>query len=284
MTALQFSPIGMISSCYKEKFGIPRQPGLVPAATAELILGDEFGEESVRGLEGFSHIWLNFVFHKTQAQGWKQMVRPPRLGGNEKVGVFASRSTFRPNPVGLSVVELLCVKIKKGRVVLHLAGCDLLEGTPVLDIKPYLPYADIIPGAKGGFAKNKPEALLEVVFSEKAELQCKQADQRIDHVASRNNSDIIETVSKTETASSLKVGGCASTQGNRYSLKDLIIQILQLDPRPSYQQGHPQRPQHKNKDTNESDRIYAMKLHDFDLKWQYYDNNKIRVLALEAES
>ena len=244
MTPLQYSPIGIISSCYKEKFGIPRQPGLVPAATAELVLGDDFGEESVRGLQGFSHIWINFIFHQTQAQGWKPMVRPPRLGGNEKVGVFASRSTFRPNPLGLSVVELLCVKLIKGQVVLHLGGCDLLEGTPVLDIKPYLPYADIIPNAKGGFAKNKPEALLEVVFSEVAEAQCKQADQRIDH---------------------LNVGVCES-------VKTLIIQILQLDPRPSYQHKH----QHKN----ESDRIYAMKLHDFDLKWQYYDNNKIKVLAL----
>ncbi|MCF6191425.1 MAG: tRNA (N6-threonylcarbamoyladenosine(37)-N6)-methyltransferase TrmO [Cocleimonas sp.] len=248
MTALQLSPIGIISSCYKEKFGIPRQPGLVPAAMAELILGDEFGEESVRGLEGFSHIWINFIFHETQAQGWKPMVRPPRLGGNEKVGVFASRSTFRPNPIGLSAVELLCVEIRKGRVVLHLAGCDLLDGTPVLDIKPYLPYADIIPNAGGGFAETKPEALLEVVFSEEAELQCKQADQRIDHV---------------------KVGGCAS-------IKVLITQVLQLDPRPAYQST--------NKDSSESDRIYAMKLHDFDLKWRYYDNNKIKVLALEKES
>ena len=238
MTALQLSSIGIISSCYKEKFGIPRQPGLVPAAMAELVLGDEFGEESVRGLEGFSHIWINFIFHQTQAQGWKPMVRPPRLGGNEKVGVFASRSTFRPNPLGLSVVELLGVEAKSGKVVLHLAGCDLMDGTPVLDIKPYLPYADTIPNAKGGFAETKPEALLEVVFSEEAELQCKQADQRIDHV---------------------KVGGCAS-------VKVLITQILQLDPRPSYQ--------------HESDRIYAMKLHDFDLKWRYCDNNKIKVIAL----
>jgi len=238
MTALQLSSIGIISSCYKEKFGIPRQPGLVPAAMAELVLGDEFGEESVRGLEGFSHIWINFIFHQTQAQGWKPMVRPPRLGGNEKVGVFASRSTFRPNPLGLSVVELLGVEAKSGKVVLHLAGCDLMDGTPVLDIKPYLPYADTIPNAKGGFAETKPEALLEVVFSEEAELQCKQADQRVDHV---------------------KVGGCAS-------VKVLITQILQLDPRPSYQ--------------HESDRIYAMKLHDFDLKWRYCDNNKIKVIAL----
>jgi len=272
MTALQLSPIGIISSCYKEKFGIPRQPSLVPAAMAELVLGDEFGEESVRGLEGFSHIWINFVFHETQAQGWKPMVRPPRLGGNEKVGVFASRSTFRPNPLGLSVIELLGVETKSGKVVLHLAGCDLMDGTPVLDIKPYLPYADIIPNAKGGFAETKPEALLEVVFSEEAEAQCKQADRRIDHVALHK----IQQSLKKLTSCHSKVGGCALKQDNRYDLKVLIIQILQLDPRPSYQQRH----QSKNKGDNESDRIYAMKLHDFDLKWRYCDNNKIKVIAL----
>ena len=130
MELFNFSPIGFISSCYKEKFGIPRQPNIVPAATAELILNKEFGEESIRGLEGFSHIWINFIFHKTPKQGWKQMVRPPRLGGNTKVGVFASRSTFRPNPLGLSVVELLDIEIIDSRVVLHLAGCDLLDKTP----------------------------------------------------------------------------------------------------------------------------------------------------------
>ena len=246
MKVIQFSPIGTISSCYKEKFGIPRQPGLAPAATAELILNADYGEESIRGLAGFSHIWINFVFHETQAQGWKPMVRPPRLGGNTKVGVFASRSTFRPNPIGLSVVELLDVEVNAEQVTLHLAGCDILDGTPVLDIKPYLPYADIIPNARGGFAENKPEALLEVIFSDEAEAQCEQASKRL-----------------------AKVGGCLSAKP---SLNVLITQILQLDPRPSY------------KKSNESDRIYAMKLYDFDLKWRYDDNNKIKVLALDEES
>ena len=105
MHTLDFSPIGTVLSCYKEKFGIPRQPGLVKDAKAQLVLDKMFSEECVRGLEDFSHIWLQFIFHKTRQQGWKSMVRPPRLGGNKKVGVFASRSTFRPNPLGLSVVR-----------------------------------------------------------------------------------------------------------------------------------------------------------------------------------
>ncbi len=250
MSIITLSPIGLISSCYKEKFGIPRQPNLVSAATAELILNKEFSEESVRGLEGFSHIWIAFTFHETQDQGWKPMVRPPRLGGNAKVGVFASRSTFRPNPVGLSVVKLLSIEINDGgKVVMHLGGCDLLDKTPVLDIKPYLPYVDSIPNASGGFAEGKPDVLYDVIFTEEANNQCDSAQNRIK--MTQNKTQIIE-----------KEGG--------WYIKKLIKQILQLDPRPSYQKN------------GKSDRIYAMRLYDFDLKWQYCDNNKIKVIELVA--
>ena len=136
MNSFDFSSIGFISSCYKEKFGIPRQPGLVKSATTELHLNKQFSEESVRGLEGFSHLWIHFVFHKTLQQGWHSMVRPPRLGGNAKIGVFASRSPYRPNALGLSVVELLSIEQQQSGIVLQLGGCDLLDKTPVLDIKP----------------------------------------------------------------------------------------------------------------------------------------------------
>ncbi len=248
MSIVTLSPIGLITSCYKEKFGIPRQPSLVPAATAELILNKDFSEESVRGLEGFSHIWITFIFHETQNQGWKAMVRPPRLGGNTKVGVFASRSTFRPNPVGLSVVKLLNIEINDaGKVILHLGGCDLLDETPVLDIKPYLPYVDSIPDAKGGYAEASPEVLYDVIFTKEAENQCESAQSRLKVI--QNKTQIIE-----------KEGG--------WLLKKLIKQTLQLDPRPSYQKNE------------KSGRIYAMRLYDFDLKWQYCDNNKIKVIEL----
>lgn len=236
MYSLNFEPIGYITSCYQEKFGIPRQPGLVTAAKSQLILTNIFDEESIRGLDGFSHIWIQFIFHQTQEKGWKSMVRPPRLGGNKKVGVFASRSTFRPNPVGLSVVELSSIEINKSNVVLHLLGCDLVNETPVLDIKPYLPYVDAIPDAKGGFAQEKPTSYYQVIFTDLASKQSELASIRLD-----------EDVTK------------------------LIIQILRLDPRPSYQ----------NNPKNE-DRIYQMKLYDFDLSWQYCENNNIKVLALKS--
>ncbi len=150
--------IGLIESPYREKFGIPRQPGLVAAEGGLRMLPDYAEPTMFEGLDGFSHLWLTFVFHANVAQGWRARVRPPRLGGNDRVGVFASRSPFRPNHLGLSVVELLEVVIGDG-VYLRLSGLDLLDGTPVLDIKPYVPYTDSIIGARAGFAPTAPERL-----------------------------------------------------------------------------------------------------------------------------
>src|SRR5690554_2357523 len=143
--------IGYIESPYRQKFAIPRQPGLVKSARGAIRLENEFAHpDCTRGLEEFSHLWVQFIFHETQAQGWKPLVRPPRLGGNEKRGVFATRSTFRPNAIGLSVVELVEVQLSpKPKLIVR--GLDLLDGTPIIDIKPYLPYADAIPNARGGF-------------------------------------------------------------------------------------------------------------------------------------
>ena len=174
-----FRPIGYIRSCFPEKFGIPRQPGLVPAARATLELVPPYDRtEALQGLEEFSHVWLIFVFHASLREEWKATVRPPRLGGNRRVGVFASRSMFRPNPVGLSVVELERLELDAGPPRLHLRGVDLLDGTPVLDIKPYLPYVDAIPDARGAWADGAPEPALAVRFSEQAERQCRDAQAR----------------------------------------------------------------------------------------------------------
>jgi tRNA-Thr(GGU) m(6)t(6)A37 methyltransferase TsaA len=165
----RFKPVGIIQSPYKEKFAVPRQPGLVTAAKASLILsGDCNREEILRGIEDFSHLWLTFVFHKVADQGWKPTVRPPRLGGNQRLGVFATRSPFRPNPIGLSVVKLEGVIKKGSQWQLALSGIDLVDGTPVLDIKPYIPYADALPEAQGGFADTAPETPIPVSFSDKA--------------------------------------------------------------------------------------------------------------------
>lgn len=146
-------PIGVLRSCFPEKFGIPRQPGLVPEAVAVLELFPEYAQpEAVRGLSGFSHLWILFWFHASRPRSWSATVRPPRLGGNRRVGVFATRSPYRPNPVGLSVVRLLQVETDSG-VRLHLAGGDFLDGTPVVDIKPYVAAADAVPEASMGFAE-----------------------------------------------------------------------------------------------------------------------------------
>lgn len=198
-----FQPVGILHSCFKEKFGIPRQPGLVRSATATLELVPPFNTpDALRGLEAFSHLWIVFLFHQSAREGWKATVRPPRLGGNERIGVFASRSNFRPNPIGLSVVELLSID----ETSLALGGGDFLDGTPVLDIKPYLPYADRIPAAKDTFADGAPERANRVEFAPAAE----------------------EAVRKLETAA-------------RPALRALIADMLAYDPRPAYQADDPGR-------------------------------------------
>lgn len=169
-SSFTFSPIGLVNSPYKEKFAIPRQPGLVSAANGSItLINDANNQELVRGLAQFSHIWLLFVFHGTQEQGWKPLVRPPRLGGNKKIGVLATRSTFRPNPIGMSVVSLKDITVEKQQVTLHISGLDLLDQTPILDIKPYIPYSDAITSASAGFANDAPSELLKVSFSQQAQ-------------------------------------------------------------------------------------------------------------------
>ena len=193
-------PLGFIQSCYKEKFGIPRQPGLVTAAYARLELEAEFSQpEAFRGLEQFSHIWLIFCFHANETTAWSNTVRPPRLGGNKRLGVFATRSMFRPNPLGLSVARLEKIEFNGKQACLHLSATDLLDGTPVFDIKPYLPYADSISNAQGGFAEQAPLAKWVVTFTAQASLQCQVKSQQL--------------------ATNLEL---------------LIQQILEQDPRPAY--------------------------------------------------
>lgn len=164
--AAGLSIVAHIHNDYREKFGVPRQSGLVAEVTSAVVLCPEYRLEGVfRGIEGFSHLWLLWQFSENLNEGWSPTVRPPRLGGNRRVGVFASRSPFRPSPVGLSAVRLLAVQRDKawGEYLL-VAGADLLDGTPVYDIKPYVPYADAIPDATGGFAVPGGVGRLNVVF------------------------------------------------------------------------------------------------------------------------
>ena len=204
--SVNLTVIGTIDSPYKEKFAIPRQPGIVTAAQGQLRLtGVANNLDLVRGLEQFSHIWLLFVFHGTQAQGWKPLVRPPRLGGNKKLGVLATRSTFRPNPIGMSVVKIDRIEHqltdnKQSQVVLHISELDLLDGTPIVDIKPYVPYADIIENAHGGYAQEQPDNNIDVAFSDSAKIALQSYNEQYP------------------------------------KLKSLIEQVLTQDPRPAYKQ------------------------------------------------
>lgn len=161
------TPIGYIRSDFEEKFGIPRQSGRAPSLTARVVLYTPYAsEEAFREIEGFSHLWLLFDFSATRDAGWSPTVRPPRLGGNKRVGVFASRSPFRPNHIGLSCVKLLAVERGETGVSLLVSGADLLDGTPVFDIKPYLPLADCIQTATGGYSEQGENHRLQVECSE----------------------------------------------------------------------------------------------------------------------
>lgn len=198
MSEIVVQPIGVLHSCYPEKFGIPRQPGLVPAATATLELYEPFARpEMYTGLEDFSHIWVQFVFHRTKS--WKPTVRPPRLGGQKRVGVFASRSPHRPNHLGLSVVKLIGLRQEKSALFLDLAEIDILDKTPVVDIKPYIPYSDIKDDATAGYTTDG-----------------------FPHVAVAMSEEVVQF--------------CATYRKRRSNnLQALIEQTLQQDPRPASQ-------------------------------------------------
>ena len=160
--------IARIRSDFPSKFGIPRQSGLVEELKAELVFEPEYrNPEALRGIEGFSHIWLIWLFSEAVRASWSPTVRPPRLGGNTRMGVFANRSPFRPNPIGLSAVRLDGIRRDEtlGQVLL-VSGADLMDGTPILDIKPYLPFADSYPQASGGFAGQKIDGPLKVEVSQ----------------------------------------------------------------------------------------------------------------------
>ncbi len=173
--ALRLRIIGRLRTPFADKFGVPRQARLVDLpGTLEMIPPfDQIGWFD--GLEEISHVWITFLFHQAVEQGWKGRVRPPRLGGNRRLGVFATRSPFRPNHLGLSVLRLRRIEHESGRrVKLLLSGVDMVDGTPVVDIKPYIPYADAVANARGGFASDAPEPRLEVRFTTGAQARAEE--------------------------------------------------------------------------------------------------------------
>lgn len=203
-SALSFYPIAYIKSCYPERFGIPRQAGLVPSADAEIVFElNETNKLALRDIEGFSHIWVLFVFHQNHYKKLKAVVQPPRLGGRKTMGVYATRSPNRPNPIGMSVVKFEGKVKKKHKLCLSVSGGDFLDGTPVLDIKPYLPYADAVPNAESNWVTPK-RASLTVKWSEQA-------------ITSLNQHLKIDTEIS--------------------AAKQLITETLAQDPRPAHEQG-----------------------------------------------
>lgn len=166
MKEFSIKPVAEIKNGYNEKFGVPRQSGLAPEVTSEIIFLKEFSDENlIRDIEQYSHLWLVWGFTENNGE-WSPTVRPPKLGGNKRVGVFATRSPFRPNSLGLSVVKLEKVKATTKGKVLVVSGADLVNGTPIFDIKPYLPYVDSIPDAKGGFSEEFKDDILNVNIPE----------------------------------------------------------------------------------------------------------------------
>lgn len=160
---MELKTIAHIRTAFPTKFGVPRQSGLAESLHARIVFDEPYrNAAALRGLEGFSHIWLIWLFSEAVREDWSPTVRPPRLGGNTRMGVFATRSPFRPNPIGLSCVKLVAIEGNE----LVVAGADLMDGTPILDIKPYLPYADARPDAAGGFAEPLREYALKVDFPE----------------------------------------------------------------------------------------------------------------------
>ena len=160
--------IARMKSDFATKFGIPRQSGLVEELRSTIVFEPEFrNSDALRGIEDYSHLWIIWQFSEAVRQGWSPTVRPPRLGGNTRMGVFATRSPFRPNNLGLSCVKLLGVEhTEKYGTVLHVGGADLMDGTPIFDIKPYIPYADCQPDASGGFTATAGDFILKVEFPE----------------------------------------------------------------------------------------------------------------------
>lgn len=199
METYTLNAIGQISTPFTEKFGIPRQPGLVRSARGIITFTPPYHrEEYFRGLEGFSHLWLVFIFHQHTSAELTPTIRPPRLGGNKRIGVFASRSSFRPNHCGQSVVKLEAIHQQDNKVSLEVSGIDLLDKTPILDIKPYLPYCDSVTATEG-YLPQTDIPNLQVQFSSETAAQ----------------------IATLETAA-------------RPHLKNLITEVLAQDPRPAY--------------------------------------------------
>lgn len=221
--------IARIHTDFPEKFGIPRQSGLVEALRAEIVFEPEYrNPDALRGLEGFSHLWLIWEFSQAVRKDWSPTVRPPRLGGNARMGVFATRSPFRPNPIGLSSVRLDRVEPHTpSGPILHVSGADLLDGTPIFDIKPYLPYADAHPDAQGGWTGGEADALLEVRCAPEL-LRGFSADRQAALLGVLANDPRPHYQSDADRVYGLRFGG----SNVRFTVKERTLTVLEITPEP----------------------------------------------------
>lgn len=234
MSSFQVQAIGHVSSPFKEKFGIPRQPQICSVESKIWLTGDANTQDSIRGLELYSHIWVLFQFHQNEDKGWQPLVRPPRMDGNKKLGVFATRSTFRPNQIGMSAVKVINCGTTNGDTWITVAGLDLVDGTPIIDIKPYVPYSDCLPEASSKFAHEPQKTEITIEFSQSARA--------------------VIQLHKTQLP----------------ALEQTISQVLQQDPRPAY------------KKSKVDDKIYGIRLYDFNIRWKITENT-CEVLEIEQE-
>lgn len=240
---ITFKVIARIKSDFPDKFGIPRQSGLLKNLRSTIVFEPEFrNADALRGLDGFSHLWLLWLFSENVRDTWKPTVRPPRLGGNTRLGVFATRSSFRPNPLAMSCVKIESVNLTgEGASSIMVSGADLMDGTPIVDIKPYLPYADSVPEATGGFAEAVRFKKLEVSFATEAQA-------------------VLDGTDFAATSAGVKFPE---------SKKAALVELLSEDPRPAYQRS--------------ADRVYGFRFADFEIKFQVQGDHLTVVAILPLQ-
>lgn len=233
---MEINAIGVIESCYLDKFGTPRQPGLVPASFARIKISPEWQPaDSLEGLDEFSHIWVLFHFHQNQISHFHAKVHPPRMGGG-KIGVFATRSPHRPNPIGLSLVKL--EKIEAPYV--YVSGIDIVDGTPVLDIKPYLSYVESVAEARSGWVQTKTDHDIAVGFAESSQA-------KLDKIKAMHP---------------------------EYNFEELVVSTLKLDPRPTVYKGY------ESEKNSPYRQVHAVRIIQYDIHFEFISKEQIQVLDI----
>ncbi len=267
--------IGYHRAPLSQKFGAPRQPNLVALTSIIEMISPYNSPTAFVGLEAFSHIWISWQFHYNYTNkdthigkadtGFRAQVRPPRLGGNQKVGVFASRSMYRPSALGLSVVKLESIEIVEGRVLLIISGADMIDGTPIIDIKPYVAYGDALSDAKSGFAPTVPD-LLEVIITESAYAQFMTF---VDGGRCDKNDNKIENKSKASRAKNYSVTTLVQQIQERLLISDIEIikALIAQDPRPAYRRAEINTP-------------FVMRYKSVDVSFQLIESGQLQITTV----